>query len=286
MLSKGNKTGNQILMKLIYVIFYMLFTFSLNSFAQTKLNFNYNYFSSAFEETRVSVLLKNSNDEIKLLSDTATKFENSFNIPSEKTEYILSVEFENITIGKDALDYPFSLAGDETDIQINLNFQKSNQSYEHRRTNVFIEIIKYYKSNHNIEIKYLPEIKGSEYYREPFFLLKNNSNDTLYGQHLEGYFWGSLSFLVDSVWSKEFFGSLDYNFEVAPPLLPDSSKTAYVGSFGWQNKLPKNRYKYTLLYSTDKNSNILVRKYSENNKIDWWTVTKKYYRLIYEFDVE
>jgi len=258
----------------------------LNSFAQTKLNFNYNFFGSAFEKTRVSVLLKNSNNEITLLSDTIGKFENSINIPSERTDYILSVEFVNKSFEKDAVNYPFTLAGDETDIKINIKFYKDSQIYEHKRTEVFMEIFKYYKSNHNIEIKYLPEEKGSKSYREPFFLLKNNSKVTIYGQYLEGYFWGSLSFLVDSVWSNDYFGGLDYNFAVASPLFPDSSKIAWVGSFGWRNNLPENRYKYTLLYSTDKNLDIAVRKYSENNKFDWWTITKKYYRLIYEFDIE
>jgi len=62
------------------------------------------------------------------------------------------------------------------------------------------------------EIQYLPKEKGDEYYKAPFFMLKNNSNDTIYGQYHPNYFWGSISFLVDSIWTTDYFGRLDMNF--------------------------------------------------------------------------
>ena len=274
-------------MKLKFLICYTLFLFSLNSIAQTKLKFNYDCSSSILEKIQVSVFLKSSNDKIEILNDKVRRFENSLNIFSKETDYILSVEFENKTIGKEALNYPFTLVGNETDIEINVSFYKQHPSFDKKeRQNGRVEVIKYYSSNHNLEIQYLPKAKGDEYYKAPFFMLKNNSNDTIYGRYVRDYFWGSISFLVDSVWSDDYFGRLDYNFEGGSPLFPDTVAVAWVGSFGWRNALPKNRYKYTLLYTTDKNISKGVRQRLEKDNFIWWADTKKYYRLIYEFDVE
>ncbi|MDD3724651.1 MAG: hypothetical protein PHV83_03880 [Bacteroidales bacterium] len=61
---------------------------------------------------------------------------------------------------------------------------------------------------------------------------------------------------------------------------------AQVGSFGWRNELPKAHHKYTLLYTTDKNTSGGKLRYLEKDNFVWWAETKRYYRLIYEFDVE
>ena len=265
------------------LICYILLFFSLSSIAQTKLNFKYDC-SDFVETTRVSVYLKYSDNKIELLNDTIRKFENRLSIPTNEMDYILSVEFENKTIGKEVLGYPFTLVGSETDIEVNVQFLRSDWL---KKESGSIEVIKYYVPNHNLEIQYLPKEKGDEYFKAPFFMLRNNSNDTIYGQYHPNYFWGSIGFLVDSIWSHDFFGMLDMNFEGSSPLFPDSVSIAWVGSFGWRNELPKKRYKYTLLYTTDRKSvGGGVRKHLEKNNFVGWADIKKYYRLIYEFDVE
>ena len=270
-------------MKLKIFICCILFFFGSSGVAQTKLNFKYDC-SNFDETTRVSVALRYSDNKIELLNDTIRKFENILSIPTGKMDYILSVEFENKTIEKEVLDYPFALVGSETDIEVNVGFSRSDWL---KKESGSVEVIKYYVPNHNLEIQYLPKEKGDEYYKAPFFMLKNNSNDTIYGQYHPNYFWGSLSFLVDSVWSRDYCGRLDMNFEGSSPLFPDSVSVALVGSFGWRNELLKNRYKYTLLYTTDRKSvGGGVRKHLEKNNFVWWADIKKYYRLIYEFDVE
>ena len=281
-----NKRINMSAFKVLKIFIYsILFSFSLSSVAQTKLKFNYKCSSSILEKTRISVFLKSSTDKIEILNDTVRKFENSLNIPSKENDYILSVKFENKTIEKETLNYAFTLVGNETDIEINIDYFKSDFD-KRKRQSGSVEVIQYYEPNHNIDIQFLPKMKGNEYFKSPYFMLKNNSNDTIYGQYLSGYFWGSISFLVDSVWSRDFFGMLDYNFEGGSPLFPDSTTIALVGSFGWRNELPKTRYKYTLLYTTDKNISRGVRQYLEKDNFIWWADTKKYYRLIYEFNVE
>lgn len=279
-------------MKSKIIITLILFFFSLEGIAQINLFFNYNC-SSLVETTRVSVYLNYSNNKIELLNNTIRKFETNLIVPAVEEDYVLSVEFEyknkknsninNIDSLKESLDYPFKLDGNETDIEINVRFYRGDSKNEHEGS---IEIIKYYAPNQNLEIKYLPENKGSKFYKAPFFLLKNNSSDTIYGIYHPNYFWGSISFFADSVWSPAYFGNLDLNFGGSSPLFPDSTSLAWVGSFGWRNELPKNRYKYTLIYKTDENISLGVRQYLVKENFIWWAETKKYYRLIYEFDVE
>ena len=272
-------------MKLKILTYSTLLIFRLNCIAQTELKFNYERSSSVVEEIHVSIFLQSSKEKIEVLNDTIRKFENNLNIPSKEEDYILFVEFDNKTIEKEMLNYPFSVFGNETDIEINVRFSTSTYDQKTRQSGS-VEVIKYYEPNKSVEIQYLQRMRGSEYLREPFFSLKNNSNDTIYGQYLRGHFWGSISFLVDSVWSKDIFGMLDVNFAGGSPLFPDSTTIAQVGSFGWRNELPKLRYKYTLLYTTDKNISSGVRQHLEKDNFVWWANTKKYYRLIYEFDVK
>lgn len=270
-------------MKVRTLLSTILITFCLNCIAQIKLNFNYS--SYAKEVNRVYVVLKSPTNEIEILNDTVRKFEDTLDIPSKTENYILSLKFENKTIGKEEFKYTFSTHGNETDIEINLRTSKNNFDKKEKQSGN-IEIVKYYEPKHNLEIQYLPKLKGDEFYKPPFFMLKNNSNDTIYGQYIKGYFWGSISILVDSIWTRDYFGRLDYNFAGGSPLFPDSMTVAWVGSFGWRSELPKNRYKYTLLYTTDKNSSSGLRKHLERDSFIWWADTKKYYRLIYQFEVK
>jgi len=266
--------------------------FSLNVIAQADLNFSYYFYSnSVSERTYSSIYLKSYNETTQLLCDTVSKFEYATKDFFKSKNYVLVVEFENKMFGKDSLNYPFDLDGNEIRVDIDIRLYNDRNNYQNNNTNeksrAFVEVIKYFNSTHALDIQYLPNEKGNEYFREPFFLLKNNSKDTIYGEHLPGFFWGTISIFVnDSTWSKDLFGNLDTDFALHPPLYPDSTKLAWVGSFGWRNNLPKNRYKYTLLYTTNENSSIGAKQYLEKDNFVWRTDTKKYYQLIYEFDIE
>lgn len=266
------------------LIFCLFFTLSFNSIAQIELNLSYENYLDKLEENRVCIILQSPTDEIEILNDTVVSFKDNLLIPLQEENYILLVSFENRIIGNEEISYPFSVIGSETNIDIDLTVSTNNFD-KNRRQSGSIEIIKYYKSKHNLEIHYLPKEKGDETFKPPFFMLKNNSNDTIYGQYCD-YFWGSISYLVDSTWSEEYFGGLDTNFGGGSPLYPDSVTAAWVGSFGWRSELPKNRYRYILLYSTDRNTKRGQRKYLEKDNFIWWADTKEYYRLVYEFDVE
>jgi len=268
------------MMKLKIFICCILFSFSLSTIAQTKLSFEYYCSDAVLETTQVSVFIESSNNKMELLNnDTIREFEKSLNIPAEETNYTLFVEFENTTIGKETLIYPFALDGNETNIEINVRFSNYNIYDKKKRENAQIDIVKYYESNLDIEIQYLPKMKGEDIVG-PFFRLKNNSNDTIYGKYFN-HFWGSISFLVDSIWGREIIGTLDANVVIGSPLFPDSTAIATVGTWGWSDDLPKLHYKYTLLYTTRKNN-----LNQEKKNFVWRAGTKSYYRLVYEFDVE
>ena len=275
-------------MNLKIFICILLFSFSLSSIAQIKLNFKYDCSDAIVKKTQVSVYLKYVNNTIELLNDTVRKFENDLDFSPIGNDYVLSVEFESKTLGKETLDYPFTLAGNEIEVRISVRLYDKYDWFDKKKSknNSSIEIIKYYESAHILEIQYLPQLKGDEYYKEPYFSLKNHSKDTIYGEYVKNYFWGSISFLIDSVWSRDYFGRLDVNFSGGSPLFPDSTIIAWVGSFGWRNDLPTNRYKYTLLYTTDKSQSRGVRPYLENDNFIWRAKTHTFYKLMYEFNVE
>ncbi|MDR2915762.1 MAG: hypothetical protein LBV74_13160 [Tannerella sp.] len=278
-------------MKSKVLICCVLLTCSLSCIAQTALNFTYNCSNSGTDTTQALVCLKSANNEITLLRDTVSGFENMLTFPANKNEWILSVEFKNRTIGRETLNYPFLLAGNETEVEIKVRFYDLYNYWsdpKKQTKNGSVEIIKYYSAeDSNLGIRYLPKEKGNEYFKAPFFMLKNNSRDTIYGQYVPGYFWGSIRFLLpDSTWSRDFFGQLDMNFDSGSPLLPDSTTLAWVGSFGWRNELPENRYKYTLIYTTDKNTQHGISQHSKKDNFTWWAGTKNYYRQVFEFNVE
>jgi hypothetical protein len=261
-----------------------------SSFAQIVMIFKYECSDVILDKTQVTVNLSCSDKRIELINDTIRKFETCFDFVPKANDYILSVEFKNLTIGKEVLNFPVKFHGNETDVEINLRFMKDGRKNLEYGS---VEVIQYYESNHNLDIQYLPKTKGDKYYKAPFFMLKNNSNDTIYGKNLQGYFWGTSSVLIDfedsslePFWTPEHFGVLDYNFAPRPPLYPDSTTVAMVGSFGWRNELPKLRHRYTALYSTDKSISDGIGLYSAKDNFLWRAGTKKYFRLIYEFDVK
>lgn len=203
-----------------------------------------------------------------------------------KGEYILSIYFEAEKYGQDSINYDFELNGNEVKTSISINFDFKERL--HKRGNIFkkgekvlngyVLINRYYKAPKTIEISYCEENIGSEFYKGPFFNIKNNSTDTLYGEHLPGYFWGTLSYLRnDSVFMTR-IGTLDYEFAYSSPLYPDSVKTATVGSFGLTKKLVPFDYRFEVMLAKEWQSTG-IGIYKEHKNIVWWGGVKEYYKL-------
>lgn len=263
-------------------------------FGQIDLQFEYDY-SDEFTKavySEIKMQFPNKMND-KLYADTLKSVEftkaDYFLISGN---YFLSIYFSNNSGIRDSISYSFELDGTETDISIGISFRYYEKLYKENEQWIkkekipkgYISITKYYKSPESIKIS-LENLK-SEDYKGPFFKLINNSRDTLYGEYLPGYFWGSLYIsLNDSTWSSKKIGVIDTEFVDSPPLYPDSSKIATVGSFGLYRNLPNFFYKYELLLSKTGNSHSLS-KYVDDNYMEWWTMTENFYRLTYKFKID
>jgi hypothetical protein len=89
----------------------------------------------------------------------------------------------------------------------------------------------------------------------------------------------------DTIWSRKHIGMIDTEFVELPPLSPDSSKIASVGSFGFFNLKSGTFCKYELVF-TNKWDSPGTTKYMSTDSIEWWAESRNYYRLIYEFKVK
>lgn len=283
-----------------FLVFIIFTLFGLNILAQTNVNFEFsNRYNCEIKSANIN--LKNKDKQIVLFNDTLSEFKKDFTIPAESANYIISVELEYKNAEskkrkrrrKGELDcnrihsqeYPFELLGNEIDVFIDVSFSKRVYSDS---LDGSIGVVRHYNSVHDIEIEYAKDIRSNESIREPFFILKNNSNDTLYGQHIKTLYWGWISYMIDdSTWTNNFFGNLDYNFSGGTLLIPGAATIATVGSFGWTEELPKKKYRYTLLYTTDVNSTGGgYRKQVERDNIAWFVKDFRFYKLVYEFEVK
>lgn len=283
--------------RLIIVLF--VYLININLHGQNELQFSFKCGETVKSPIEFSVLLKFPDGRIsKLYSDSKTKYLNSYNFSDKeyftsKGKYILSIYFNAENYGEDSIDYDFKLYGDEikTTISVDFDFKerliKKSNIYEKgdEVLNGYVLINKYYNAPKTIEISINKENIGTEYYKGSFFYIKNHSKDTIYGEHLPGYFWGTLSYLRnDSVFMTR-IGILDYNFADSPPLFPDSTKIATVGSFGLTKKLFPADYRFEVMLAK-KWQSTGIGIYEEHEKFIWCAETKEYYKLTHDFKTE
>ena len=267
----------------------------MNLHGQNEMQFSFECGEAIKSPIETSILLKLPDGRIsKLYSDSKTKYDfiDRENYTS-KGKYILSIFFSTENYGQDSIDYGFELNGDEIKTTISVDFDykerlvKNGDIYEKgdEVLNGYVRIIKYYNAPKTIEISIDKENIGTEYYKGPFFNIKNNSTDTIYGEHLPGYFWGTLSYLRNDSAFMTKIGILDYNFADSPPIYPDSTKIATVGSFGLTKKLFPSDYRFEVML-TEKWQSTGIGIYEEYEKFIWWAGTKEYYKLTYDFKTE
>jgi len=270
----------------------VLILLSSRLFGQIDLRFDYKL--SDFRDiikSDISLTIPNGN-KVQLYLDTIKKYHDfKKNFFTQPGQYKLNCKYLINSKNIDSISYSFEFNGNENEIEmsvdlrqdINSKWIKNKWTEMSRKNQCYISIVKYFKSPESIKLK-LANIESSEYYKGPFFTLTNSSKDTIYGEHLPGYFWGRLSFINDSIQSRELIGQIDMNFVDMPPLYPDSSRIAMVGSFGLFNKLPPNKYEYKLFFSTTGNTHG-YRKYLDNVITEWWAKTESFYKIIYDFEI-
>jgi len=279
--------------KTLYLIVCILLT-DMTLYAQNTINFIYDCEKDFQCPIRSNIILKQPNKETyTLFSDTVHNYNltknNFFKI---KGKYMLTILFDSEKHGKDKIDYHFDLNGSEINTEISVRFDyteryiKKGEIYEkgEKIPNGYVEVIKYYEAPKSIDIKLDETLKSDDYYKGPFFRIKNNSKDTLYGAQLPGYFWGTLSYLKNDSIVTTRIGSVCYEFAGSPPLYPDSTKIASVGSFGLNNKLIPYDYRFEVLLAKKWQSQG-VGVIEDHKNFVWWAATKEYYKLRYDFKI-
>ncbi len=267
----------------------------MNLHGQNELQFSFECGEAIKSPIETSVLLKLPDGRIsKLYSDSKTKYDFiDKEYLTSKGEYVLLIYFNAINYGQDSISYDFKLNGNEIKTAISVDFDfkerllKKGNIYEkgEKVLNGYVRINKYYIAPKTIEISFDKENMGTEYYKGPFFKIKNNSTDTIFGEHLPGYFWGTLSFLRNDSAYMTRTGILDYEFVDSPPLYPDSTKIASVGSFGLTKKLIPFDYRFeVMLANVWQSTGIGI--YEEHENFIWWAGTKEYYKLRHDFKIE
>lgn len=281
------------LMKVVYILNILIIVININLNAGQSFNFNYSY-AKAFSDavyTSVALITPSAATPEILYADTINNVkihkENYFNTPGR---YSIQITFNSDKHGKDSLNYPFDITGDEIAVEISVCFEyrsKANGIDEYYPADSipqgYIWVAKHYNPSPSIKISLDESIQSNKYYKGPFFRLENHSNDTIYGMYLPGYFWGVLYHINNSTGlSIMRQGRIDYEFVPLDPLYPGSSATATVGSFGLYEKLPPGQYQYELIYFTQPTS-LGTILHKDNPHFRWWTATKGYHTIKYEF---
>jgi|SRR5665647_50372 len=276
----------------------LLLVKSLTLYGQNHIDFYYKCGDGIKESINSRITLKQPNNKtIVLYSDTVSYYDfSSKNFFKNKGKYQLIVLFDTENYGKDTVNYKFELNGTELSTTIYVSFNhwvkldsKGNKIEENgKRIDANIGINKSYLAPKSVEISYDQSIKPDVMYDEPFFKIRNNSRDTIYGTRLPGYFWGKLDYLKkDSVFiTRE--GTIDELFADSPPLYPDSSKIATVGSFGYKafRKPEFKDCRFVVWYKTHwspRGKNTLLKQEKE---LYWWAETTENYKLTCDFKID
>lgn len=284
----------QIHIKGRFLFSFLLIVNGLLLYGQTELRFGYEC-ADEIKGPEVKIFIKGpDNMTLKLLVDTVRIF-NFYQKDyfKYKGKYILSICLVTEKYGKDSINYDFDLKGNETEVDISASFDFNERPIKKGDAfikgdnviNGYIHLSKIFKAPKSIDIKMDNEDQEDEYYKGPFFKIKNNSKDTLYGEHLPGYFWGTLSYIRNDSVIFIRIGTLDYNFVDSQPLYPDSIKYATVGSFGMTKKLKPSKYRFEVMLAK-KWQSPGVRIFKEHHTFIWWTEVKEFYKLGYYFTVK
>lgn len=207
-------------------------------------------------------------------------------------EYRMTATFTNGIKCNESLEQVFNLTGDEYLVESIVHLRRermdlSDWSSKDSIPSGFFTITKCLHPSPLVKIKYLyTNSRRGDDILGPIFSIINDSQDTLYGEWLPGYFWGVLSRWKDGDYVGYSVGSIDTDWVEEPPLFPGQEKNAWVASFG--RITPPGKYRFRLYYTTDspyvsKRSAGLTR---ETETFRWWSSVSKWYLLVCDFEIQ
>ena len=225
---------------------------------------------------------------VTLCNDETTATEKTHRLTS-LGKYTMIAYFDSEEFGRDSVARSFTLTGDEKSVEVSLLFNiedknRYNKEEENIAAGHFI-ITKISKPSPLVMLKYIKnETSKKAYIVGPLFTIHNASQDTIYGQHMPGYFWGTLSEWKDGKFGSTIGGEIFTSWAYEAPLYPNKSKTASVGGTGVI--VPKGRYMFNLYYSTERRTKGQTDLVGESNTIRWWCGTENWHVISHPFEVK
>lgn len=236
----------------------------------------------------LSMLLPDGKSTI-LFDDTVRQMQKTIHL-EQLGEYRLKTVFSCAQSGRDSLERSFTLTGEEHKVESSAHFRRELRNYSDWKSKDSINsgrftITKYSHPSPLVKIEFVRNSTGENgEFPGPLFLVKNESRDTLYGEWLPGYFWGTLSIWADGKYEGNHGGQICTTWTDEPPLYPDSVKPAWVASFG--RKTRPGKYRFNLYYSTENDIKGSARKVYESESFRWWSAVQNWHLLTCEFEVK
>jgi len=224
-----------------------------------------------------------------VLDDNVKQMQKEYHL-EQLGEYRLTVIFSNAISGRDSLERTFTLTGEEYKVETTVHFWRDQKDLSNWKSKDSINsgrftITKYSNPSSLVKIKYLRSSTGeNNEFPGPQFIVKNESRDTLYGEWLPGYFWGTFSRWVDGEYVGNHAGQICTTWADEPPLYPDSVKPAWVASFG--ARIPPGKYRFNLYYSTENKIKGSATKLFESDTFRWWSSVQNWHLLTCEFETK
>ena len=224
-----------------------------------------------------------------LFDDTVKQMQKEYHL-EQLGKYRLTAIFSNAISGRDSLERTFTLTGEEYKVETMAHFGRVQKDWSDWKSKDSINsgrftITKYSNPSPLVKIKFLRNSTGeNNEFPGPLFLVKNESRDTLYGEWLPGYFWGTFSRWVDGEYVGNHGGQICTTWVDEPPLYPNSVKPAWIASFG--ARIPPGKYRFNLYYSTENKIKGSATKIYESDTFRWWSSVQNWHLLTCEFETK
>lgn len=238
---------------------------------------------------RGRVLLKSPEGGVAVVfDDTARVWKSEYPL-TRLGRYDMTLCFDGGAHGRDSLTRSFELTGEEDSVEVDMSFRSERRDWSqiHSRDSIMagsFTIEKYSKPSPDVHLRFLRNSTGQQgEFPGPFFSIRNESHDTLYGEWLPGYFWGTVAVNLGSGYSRELGGQICTTWNPLPPLYPGTTGSAWVGSFG--RRIGFGRFRFTVLYSTAQSGRHGSTLYRESPTFRWWSMVNNWHVLSCEFEI-
>lgn len=176
----------------------------------------------------------------------------------------------------DTFSLPLKITGNEELVKLWLNSHSDNIP------KTFISIENHLGSLDSVDMKY------SHYERNgdvigPYFKIRNNSHDTICGYRHPDFLWGWLEVLENGKSVNILYGIIDVNCIGDGPLLPNSTKTATIGT--WGLPVSVGNYRFHILLSTKPQKHGISLTHQTVTR-DWYTSVQSWHHLTCDFEIK